>query len=94
MKSEATEAIIASAASKSTYATGAASTVIGFLGSNTFAVIFGIIVTGATFMVNWYYKRKADRRAVELDQLRKEYIRRGRRTDTDLSPLDGLGEDD
>jgi len=98
MKTEAAELAVAGAATKTTYITGAASAVLGFLGSNAFAVIFGALIALATFLVNWYYKRKdherkkrAEQRAIELDAARLEAIRRRGRSDSDLAPL---GEDD
>lgn len=91
MKTEAAELAVAGAATKTTYITGAASAVLGFLGSNAFAVIFGALIALATFIVNAYYKRKADRRAEALTAARIESLRRRGRSDTDLGPL---GEDD
>lgn len=91
MKTEAAELAVAGAATKTTYITGAASAVLGFLGSNAFAVIFGALIALATFLVNLHYKRKADRRAEELTAARIESLRRRGRSDSDLAPL---GEDD
>lgn len=90
MKSEAAELVVASAASKSTYA-GAASVVLGWIASNEAAILIGMFVGVAGFAVNWYYKAKADRRAESLHKARIDLIARGQRTDTDLAVL---GEDD
>lgn len=61
----AVDASIASAASKTTYA-GAGMTVGGWFLSSEFAVLAGIVLGIAGFLVNWYYKHKQDRReAVE-----------------------------
>lgn len=57
----AVDASIASAASKTTYA-GAGMTVGGWFLSSEFAVLAGIVLGIAGFLVNWYYKHKQDRR--------------------------------
>lgn len=61
MKSESIDAAIAASASKATY-TGAGMSVTGWLLSNEFAVLFGLILGLAGFLLNWYYKAKDDRR--------------------------------
>ena len=90
MKSEAAELVVASTASKSTYA-GAAGMVMGWVASSEAAVILGMVVGVLGLLVNWYYKAKSDRRAESLYKARIERIARGYRTDTDLA---ALGEDD
>ena len=55
------DATIAAAGSKATY-TGAGMTIGGWFLSNEFAVLAGIVIGVVGLMVNWYYKRKQDRR--------------------------------
>lgn len=90
MKTEAAEIATASVASKSTYA-GAASMVLGWIASNEAAILIGMLVAVAGFLVNWYYKAKSDRRAEALLQARLDSIKRLGRSDSDLAPL---AEDD
>lgn len=52
---------IAAAGSKTTYA-GAGMTVGGWLLSSEFAVLVGIVIGVAGFLVNWYYRHKQDLR--------------------------------
>lgn len=73
MKTEVTELAVAGAASKTSYTTAIASAVLGFLGSNAFAVVFGALITLATFAVNLYYRRKADQR-LEAAELRRQEL--------------------
>lgn len=42
---------------------GAGGALIFGLNANEFAAIAGVIIALAGFLVNWYYKHKADRRA-------------------------------
>ncbi|MET3371365.1 putative membrane protein [Variovorax boronicumulans] len=67
MKNEAVEAATAAVASKSTYA-GAGSMIVGWIFSNEFAVLIGMVVGVAGLLINWYYKTKADHRAAEADR--------------------------
>lgn len=90
MKNEAAELVVASAASKSTYA-GAASMFFGWVASSEAAIVIGMVVGVLGLLINWYYKAKADRRAELLYKARLDRIARGYRTDTDLAML---GEDD
>jgi hypothetical protein len=76
MKNEAIEASVAAVASKSTYA-GAGSAALGWFLSNEFAVVFGIVVAAVGLLVNWYYKRKADRRAEHLHAVRLRRLNAG-----------------
>ncbi|MFK7088687.1 holin [Chromobacterium violaceum] len=61
MKGEAFEATAATVASKATYG-GAGGSVAGFLLSNEFAVLVGLLVAVGGFLMNWYYRAKQDRR--------------------------------
>lgn len=61
MRDQTVEAAIAASASKTTYA-GAGMSITGWLLSNEFAILFGLILGLAGFIVNWYYKHKDDRR--------------------------------
>jgi len=90
MKNEAAELVIASTASKSTYA-GAASMFFGWLASSEAAIVIGMIVGVAGLLVNWYYKAKSDRRQTVEHELRAARLRRGMTSDTDLGEL---GRDD
>lgn len=60
---------LVAAASKVTYL-GSGSTVIGWLLSSEFAVLSGLLIGIAGFIVNWYYRREADRREKQLHELR------------------------
>lgn len=55
------EAAAAAVGSKATYG-GAGITLSGWLLSNEFAVLAGLIIGVAGFLVNWFYKAKQDRR--------------------------------
>jgi heme/copper-type cytochrome/quinol oxidase subunit 2 len=55
------DATIASAASKTTY-TGATLTLTGWLLTSEAAVLVGIVLGVAGFLVNWFYRHRADRR--------------------------------
>jgi heme/copper-type cytochrome/quinol oxidase subunit 2 len=55
------DATIAAAGSKATY-TGAGMTISGWLLSSEFAVLIGIVLGVAGFLVNWYYKHRHDAR--------------------------------
>lgn len=86
MDKETIEAGVAAVASKTTY-TGAGAMVLGWVTSNEFAVLFGLIVGVAGLCVNWYYKAKADRRADREHALRVQRLTRGQSSDTDLGEL-------
>lgn len=101
MKTEEAALTVAGIASKTTYS-GAGITIGGFLLTNEFAVLVGILAAVGGFLVNWYYKRqairldesarsKAEIRAEQLHQLRVDYLRNGRNPVTDFG---GLGDDD
>lgn len=55
------ETTAAAVGSKATY-TGAGMTLSGWLLSSEFAVLAGLVLGVAGFLVNWYYKYKADKR--------------------------------
>lgn len=63
------ESAIASVASKVTY-TSAGSIGFGWLLSSEAAVLFGIIGVVAGNFVNWWFKRKADKREEEIHRLK------------------------
>lgn len=65
----ASDIAIASVASKLTY-TGAGSLGFGWLFSSESAVFFGILGVIAGNVINWWFKRKADKRAEELHILK------------------------
>ncbi|MDM0088826.1 MULTISPECIES: holin [unclassified Variovorax] len=87
---ETLELSVAAAASKATYV-GAGSITVGWLLSNEFALVLGMLVAIGGFLVNLYYKRRAGERVEQLFKLRVDRIALGCRTDTDLA---GLGEDE
>lgn len=60
-KQAAIETTVAAVGGKATYA-GSGSAVLGWLMSNEFAVVGGLLIGFAGLLVNWYYKRKSDRR--------------------------------
>lgn len=90
MNSEAAEAVAGSLGAKAVYGGGGVA-VFGGLTSHDVIGLLGLAVALIGGLISWYYKRKADKRAEALHQLREDYIRRGRRTDTDLGEL-GLDE--
>lgn len=61
------EASISAAASKATGA-GSAVTVLGFITSSNIGMWLGVLVGFSGLVVNWYFKRKADKRAEEAHQ--------------------------
>ena len=70
------DASIASLASKMTY-TSAGSIGFGWLLSSEAAVFFGIIGVLTGNLVNWWFKRKADKREEEIHRLKvHEYTTR------------------
>lgn len=60
---------IAAASSKATY-TGAGMTVGGWLLSSEFAVLVGIVIGVAGFLVNWFYRHRQDAREREEHEAR------------------------
>lgn len=63
---QAADAAIASTASKVTY-TGAGMTISGWFLSSEFAVLVGILLGVAGFLVNWYYRHKENLRQQAQD---------------------------
>lgn len=59
---DAVDAAMAAVGSKVTYG-GAGASVAGWLLSSEFAVLSGLILGLAGFLLNWYYRHKADKRA-------------------------------
>ncbi len=55
------DATMAAIGSKATY-TGAGTTLLGWLTSNEFAVLVGVLIGVGGFIVNWYYRHKEDKR--------------------------------
>ncbi|WP_213956358.1 holin [Variovorax sp. dw_954] len=72
MTRETLEAAAAAAGSKVTY-TGAGASVVSWIFSSEFGVIFGILLGLAGLLVNWYFKRRTDQRehAEHLARMRK-----------------------
>lgn len=75
MKTEAVEAAVAASASKATYG-GAATMGVGWLMSNEFAVLAGLVLGFAGFVVNLYFRRRQDRRDEREHALRIAAIER------------------
>lgn len=55
------EATMAAAGSKATY-TGAGASVMGWVLSSEFGVLFGVFLGLGGLAINWYYKHKEDKR--------------------------------
>ena len=53
--------VAAEVSSKATYG-GAGTSVFGWMMSNEFAVLVGVVVAVAGFVLNWYYRHKEDKR--------------------------------
>lgn len=75
MQEQATEAAVAAVAHKVTQAGGAAA-VIGWLTVNDIVAIGGLLVAVVGVMIQFYYKRKADRRDAELHAAQMAELRR------------------
>lgn len=94
MRTEAAQ-LASEIASKSTYIS-AAYAVLGWLTSSQSAVLFGVLAAMGGLAINWYYKRKADRR-LEAEHALRQKERQARidlmtksgkpSHDSDLSPL-------
>jgi len=52
---------MAAAGSKATY-TGASTSVVAWVLSSEFGILFGVLLGLGGFIVNWYYKHKEDKR--------------------------------
>jgi hypothetical protein len=70
--SQTLDATIAATSSKATY-TGAGMTVGGWLLSSEFAVLVGIVIGVAGFLVNWFYRHRQDvrERAEHLARMKR-----------------------
>lgn len=66
------DATLATVGSKATY-TGASASVLGWMFSSEFGVLFGLFLGLAGLAVNWYYRAKEDKR----QQLEHERRMRG-----------------
>lgn len=55
------DATMAALGSKATY-TGASASVLGWMISSEFGVLFGLFLGVAGLGINWYYKHKEDKR--------------------------------
>jgi hypothetical protein len=55
------DATIASVGSKATY-TGATTSVLSWVLSSEFGILFGLMLGLGGFVINWYYKHKQDKR--------------------------------
>lgn len=68
------DATMAAAGSKATY-TGAGTSVVGWVLSSEFGVLFGILLGTAGLAINWYYKHKQDKREqAEHERRMKELV--------------------
>ena len=74
MKEHAADTVIAAAAHKVSTA-GGATALIGGLTANDIAAFGGLLIAAIGLLIQWYYKRKADRRADELHQARLAELR-------------------
>lgn len=81
------ELTVATAAGKVTYA-GVGSIGYGWLFSNEFAVAAGFLIGVAGFLVNLYYRRRADRRQEALHAALMERARAGLPVDIDRDEAD------
>ena len=72
----ATDAILAATGSKATY-TGAGMTIGGWFLSSEFAVLAGLVLGVAGFVVNWYYRAKEDKRNQVEHEIRVRDLRKG-----------------
>lgn len=65
--SQAVDATISAVGSKATY-TGAGMTIGGWFLSSEFAVLMGMLIGVAGFLVNWYYKHKLTMAQIRLQE--------------------------
>ena len=61
------DATLAAVASKTTWA-GSLTAVLGFLTSSGFGVLVGAVIGTAGLLIQWYYRRKQDRREEAADR--------------------------
>jgi len=85
MKTETIDAL-ATAGSRTTGG-GAVVGFLGWLASSQAIGLLGIGIALLGALVNWHYKREANRRHVAEHQLRMARLRRGMDSDTDLGTL-------
>lgn len=74
MKEQTTEAAIAAAAQKASLGAGTAA-VFGGLTANEIAAFGGLVIALIGLCVQWYYKRKDDRRREELHAAQLQLVR-------------------
>lgn len=86
MKTETIDAI-ATVGSRTTGG-GAVVGFLGWLASSQAIGLFGVCIALLGALVNWYYKREANRRNAEAHQLRMMRLRQGMSSDTDLGRLE------
>jgi hypothetical protein len=67
------DATVAAVGSKATY-TGAGMTISGWLLSSEAAVLIGIVLGVAGFMVNWFYRAREDRRQQAEHKARMRHL--------------------
>ncbi|MBS0453954.1 MAG: hypothetical protein JSS14_21850 [Proteobacteria bacterium] len=84
---EAAEAAAATVAAKVT-PYGTAGAIVGWLASSEVTIILGLLIAVGGFVVNWYYKAKADRRSELVHELRVARLRQGLDADTERDELD------
>lgn len=65
------DATMAAFGSKATY-TGASASVLGWMISSEFGVMFGLFLGVAGLGINWYYKHKEDKRQQALHDRRMQ----------------------
>ena len=74
MKDQAAEATIAAVANKVSYS-GAGAAVIGGLTANDIAAFGGLLIAVIGVVIQFYYKRKSDRREAEEHTARMDTLR-------------------
>ena len=100
MSRETIEAGVAAVSSKVTY-TGAGATVASWILSSEFGVLAGLFLGVAGLLVNWYFKRRQDRREQDFqrrqdEREQAEHLARMRKLarDSGRMPLEDLGADE
>lgn len=88
MKTEAAELLVSNLAAKTSWAAGFAG-FFAFLTSSQGMGLVSVLVAVLAFLVNTYYKHKADVRAEALLKIRNEYLQTRRNPITDFA---GLGD--
>jgi hypothetical protein len=74
VRNEAAEGAIAAIANKATYA-GSGAALYGGMTANEWAAIGGLVCAVIGVLVQWYYKRKSDKREAELHTERLRELR-------------------